>query len=250
MVKESAPLRGGLPGGGPTFTAPGLWTPDASPGRPLIAESRAMLATVAAVVRFKKGEIIYRNGENATAVFNIITGFVTCYRRLPGQKKHIVGFAFANDLIGLPQNGTYVNTAEAATAVTLYKISGPAIEARLRRHADLDFQLIGKLCHDLRDAQDHALLLSKRRAAARLGLFLLMLEARQGHDGAPGGEVFLPMRRSDIGSYIGISAEAVTRTLRELTQHGVIAFGDRRHMRIVDRALLEMIAQETWHPPG
>jgi CRP/FNR family transcriptional regulator len=208
-----------------------------------------MLATVAAVVRFQKGEIIYRNGENATAVFNIITGFVTCYRRLPGQKKHIVGFAFANDLIGLPQNGTYVNTAEAATAVTLYKISGPAIEARLRRHADLDFQLIGKLCHDLRDAQDHALLLSKRRAAARLGLFLLMLEARQVHDGAPDGEVFLPMRRSDIGSYVGISAEAVTRTLRDLTQHGVIAFRDRRHVRIVDRASLEMIVQEIWHPP-
>jgi len=230
--------------------APGLWTPEASPGRPLIAESRAMLATVAAIVRFKKGETIYRNGETATAVFNVITGFVTCYRLLPDQKKHIVGFAFANDLIGLPQNGTYVNTAEAATAVTLYKISGPAIEARLRRHADLDFQLIGKLCHDLRDAQDHALLLSKRRAAARLGLFLLMLEARQAWEGAPDGEVFLPMRRSDVGSYVGISAEAVTRTLRELTQHGVIAFRDRRHVRIVDRALLEMIAQETWHPPG
>jgi CRP-like cAMP-binding protein len=230
--------------------APGLWTHDASPARPLIAESRAMLATVAAIVRFKKGETIYRNGENATAVFNVITGFVTCYRLLPDRKKHIVGFSFANDLIGLPQNGTYVNTTEAATAVTLYRISGPAIEARLRRHADLDFQVIGKLCHDLRDAQDHGLLLSKRRAAARLGLFLLMLEARQACDGAPGGEVFLPMSRSDIGSYVGISAEAVTRALRELTQHGVIAFADRRHVRILDRALLETIVQETWHPPG
>jgi CRP-like cAMP-binding protein len=230
--------------------APSLWTPGARPGRPLIAESRAMLATVAAIVRFKKGETIYRNGENATAVFNIITGFVTCYRLLPERKKHIVGFAFAHDLIGLPQNGTYVNTAEAATAVTLYKISGPALEARLRRHADLDFQVIGKLCRDLREAQDHALLLSKRRAAARLGLFLLMLEARQACEGATGGEVFLPMRRSDVGSYVGISAEAVTRTLRELTRHGVIAFRDRRHVRIVDRGLLEMIAQETWHPPG
>lgn len=247
MVKDSAPVRRGLPGGGPAFMAPGLWTPDAGP---LLAESRAMLATVATIVRFRKGETIYRSGEDATAVFNIIAGFVTCYRLLPDGKKHIVGFAFANDLFGLPQNGIYVNTAEAASAVTLYKISGPALEVRLRRHADLDFQVIGKLCHDLRDAQDHALLLSKRRAAARLGLFLLGLEARQAHEGIRDGEVFLPMRRSDVGSYVGISAEAVTRTLRELTQHGVISFRDRRHVRIVDRPLLEMIVQETWHPPG
>jgi CRP/FNR family transcriptional regulator len=208
-----------------------------------------MLATVATIARFKKAETIDQNGENATAVFNIITGFATCYRLLPDRKKHIVGFAFANDLIGLPENGTYVNTAEAATAVTLYKISGPAIEARLRRHADLDFQVIGKLCHDLRNAQDHALLLSERRAAARLCLFLLMLEARQAHEGVPGGEVFLPMRRSDIGSYTGISAEAVTRALRELTQQGVIAFRDRQHVQIIDRALLEMIVPEACHLP-
>ncbi len=125
------------------------------------------------------------------------------------------------------------------------------MEARLRRHADLDFQVIGKLCHDLRSAQDHALLLSKRRASARLGLFLQMLEARQKtHAEVPGREIHVPMRRSDIGSYTGISAEAVTRTLRELVQQGVIAFSDRRHVRIVDHALLEMIVQETWHPPG
>jgi CRP/FNR family transcriptional regulator len=210
-----------------------------------------MLATLATIVRFKKGEIIYQAGEIATSVFNVIAGYVTCYRLSPDGKKHIVGFAFANDLIGLPENGVYVNTAEAVAAVTLYKISGPAMETRLRRHAGLDFQVIGKLCHELRDAQDHALLLSKRRAAARLGMFLLMLEARQKtHAEAPGREIYVPMRRSDIGSYTGISAEAVTRTLRELVQQGVIAFRDRRYVRIVDHALLEMTVQETWQPPG
>jgi CRP/FNR family transcriptional regulator len=250
MVKYATPVRRDLPGGGPSFMASGLWTPEASPGRPLIAEDRAMLATIATIVRFKKGETIYQDGENAAALFNMITGFVTCHRLLPGRKRHIVGFAVANDLIGLPQNGIYVNTAEAATAVTLYKISASAFEARLRQHADLEFQVIGKLCQVLRDAQDHALLLSKRRAAARLGMFLLMLEARQACQGTPDGEVFLPMRRSDIGSYVGISAEAVTRTLRDLSQHGVIAFHGRRHVRIVARASLEMIVQETWRPPG
>jgi CRP/FNR family transcriptional regulator len=227
--------------------APGLWTPVAGTGRPLIAESRAMLATLAAIVRFKKGETIYQNGEKATSVFNIINGMVRCYRPSPDRKKHIVRFAFANDLIGLPENGTYVNSAEAATAVTLYKMPGTAIEARLRRHPDLDFHVIGKLFRDLRNAQDHALLLSKRRAAARLSLFLQMLEARQAEEGAGNGEVFLPMSRSDIGSYAGISAEEVSRTLRELADSGAIRFKDRRHVEVTDRTALEMIASES--PP-
>ena len=69
-----------------------------------------------------------------------------------------------------------------------------APERRLYRKAGLDFLVICKLCHELREAQRHAYLLSRHRAAAKLALFLQMLEA---HGGTPGGlaaEVLLPMR--------------------------------------------------------
>ncbi len=78
----------------------------------------------------------------------------------------------------------------------------------------------------------------------KLGLFLQMLETQQVREGARGGEVFLPMSRSDIGSYAGITAEAVTRTLRTLAKHGVIGLRDRRHVQIIDRARLEMTVSE------
>jgi CRP/FNR family transcriptional regulator len=247
MAMDPSDIRRSLPGGGPSFSVPDLWVPGATPGGRLVAESRAMLATIATIVRYRKGETIYLEGEKAVAVFNIITGMVKSYRRLPNGQKYIVGFSFANDLIGLPLDGRYVNAAEAGSAVTLYKISGPAVEARLRRHPELDFQVIGRLCHELGQSQDHAFLLSKRRAAAKLGLFLQMLEARQVLDGATSGEVFLPMNRSDIGSYAGISAEAVTRTLREFADRGVIVFRDRRHIHIIDRARLGVAVSESLH---
>jgi CRP/FNR family transcriptional regulator len=236
--------RRGLPGGGPSFMVADLWSAGANPGRRLTAENRAMLAAISTIVRFRKGETICQQDKKAVAVFNVITGMVKSYRLSPDHKKHIVGFRFTNDLVGLPENGRYVNTAEAASAVTLYKMSGSAIEATLRRHSELDFQIIGRLCHVLHDAQDHALLLSKRHAAAKLGLFLQMLETRQVDEGAGSGEVFLPMSRSDIGSYTGISAETVSRTLRTLAQHHVIGFRDRRHVQIIDRLQLEMTVSD------
>jgi CRP-like cAMP-binding protein len=244
MHADRMNTRRGLPGGGPSFVVPDLWNSGANPGHRLIAEHRAMLASISTIVRFKKGETICREGEKAVAVFNVITGTVKVYRQLPANKQHIVGFRFANDLIGLPENGRYVNSSEAASAVTLYKISWPAVEATLRRNSYLDFQIICRLCHGLHDAQDHAFMLSKRRAAAKLGLFLQMLERRQSTDGAGNGEVFLPMCRSDIGSYAGISAEAVSRALRTLTDRGVIGFRDRRHVKIIDRAQLETTVSE------
>jgi CRP-like cAMP-binding protein len=60
---------------------------------------------------------------------------------------------FAHDLIGLAQNGSYVNSAEAVTTATLYRIPAAPLQARLRNYPDLDVQVISKLCHELREAQ-------------------------------------------------------------------------------------------------
>jgi len=53
------------------------------------------------------------------------------------------------------------------------------------------------------------------------------------------------MSRSDIGNYIGISLEAVSRSFRALSSRGVIAFRNRRHVKIIDRAGLNDIASES-----
>jgi CRP-like cAMP-binding protein len=240
----------GPPGGGPSIIVPDLWIPGEKPGRPLTDDERALLAVIATVSRYKKGETIYREGEQAAAVFNIVTGVVKSFKALPENEKYIVGFLFPNDLVGLAQYGQYVNSAEAVTAVTLYRIPTTALETRLRQNAKLDFEVIGKLCHDLREAQHHAFLLSKHRAIARVGLFVQFLETLQAAQREFTEEIYLPMTRSDIGAYLGISPEAVSRSFRELASHGAIALRDRRHLKIIDRALLEAAIAENQQPPA
>jgi CRP-like cAMP-binding protein len=96
----------------------------------------------------------------------------------------------------------------------------------------------------LREAQRHAFLMSKQRAIAKVGLFIQMLETHQAAQEQITGEVYLPMTRSDIGAYVGISPEAVSRSFRELVVHGAITFRDRRHVKIIDRARLEAAVAE------
>ncbi len=208
-----------------------------------------MLAVISTIARYRKGETIYREGASADYVFNLITGLVKSCISLPDKGQHVVGFLFPGDLIGLADEGTYVNSAEAVTPVTLYKMPVAALEARLRRNPNLDFHVICKLCHDLREAQRHAYFLSKHHAIAKLGLFLQMIETHQAAFGQPPGEVYLPMTRVDIGAYVGLSPEAVTRSLRELISRRAISMRDRRHVELIDRTRLEAAISE-FRPPA
>ena len=230
---------------GPNIIAPALWTSVEKSGRPLTAESQALLAAISTIVHFRKGDTIYTGGDRANAIFNIIAGVVKSYQTLPDGGQYIVGFLFANDLIGLAENGAYVNSAEAVTAATLYRIPTAPLEVRLRNHPDLDFHVISKLCHELREAQHHGFLLSKQHAIAKVGLFLQMLETNRASSGKILGEVHLQMTRKDVGAYVGISPEAVSRSLRELVSFGAISFRDRRHVQIINRARLEAAISAT-----
>lgn len=178
------------PKGGPSVVAPPLWGSASGNSRHVLTdETRAQLAAISSLVRFRKGERIYAQGDRADAVFNIITGVVKSYRSLPNARRHILSFLFRDDLLGLAEEGRYVNSAEAVTAVCGYRIPVTALEAKLSKDSGLDFQIICKLCHELREAQCHAFLLSRRHAVGRLGLFLQMLENYQTARSEGAGEI-------------------------------------------------------------
>lgn len=230
----------------PNFSSPGLWGPlRERPGRPLTNEERAQLAVISSIVRFGKGTVLYREGEPASAVFNLVAGVARAYRERPDGSQYIVGFLFPDDLFGLAEQGAYVNSAAAVTAVTAYRIPTTLLETKLRSDAALEFGVICKLCHELREAQRHAFLLSQRHAVAKIALFLQMLEGHQAARGESAEEVHLPMTRSDIAAYVGVSLEAVSRSFRQLSSRGVIALTGRRNVRILSRDDLEAVASHT-----
>jgi CRP/FNR family transcriptional regulator, anaerobic regulatory protein len=230
--------------GGPSVTGRLLWASSgANTVQLLTDEDRALLAPIGSAIQLKEGAKIFRQGDDAAAVFNVIHGVVKVYRTLPDGTERIMSFMFPGDLLGLPEEGKYVLSARAVTAVTVYRFLVPALESLLRANAALEFRLLSKVCHELHEVGRHSVIVARRPGLAKIALFLQMLES---HQPAGGGtdEVYIPMSRSDIADYVAMSSEAVSRTFRALADLGVIGFRDKRHATIIDRARLETIAAQ------
>jgi len=238
MLDLLTPARGE----GPAIRALDPWTSSAGRMRQLLSrDERAGLAALATVVRHRKGEIIYRQGSPADAVFNIVTGAVAAFHTTPDGREHMVALLLPEDIFGLSAERRYANSARALTPVTLYRLPVTALRTHLLHDPALEFHLICKLAQELRQSQRHALLLGQRRAYARLAMFLQLIEELQVARGGKAGEIFLPMHRSDIGEYLGMTLSAVSRAFAALTARGIIALRDRNHVRIADRSAFERL---------
>jgi CRP-like cAMP-binding protein len=231
-------------GHGPAIRALDTWTASAGRMSQLFTDDeRARLAVMSSIARFKKGEIIYQEGDPADAVFNLSSGVVTAYKKAPDGSEHVVAFLLADDLFGLSAEGLYTNSTRALTAVTAYRLPTTALRRRLTKDAELEFHVICKLCQELRQAQRHAFLLSQRSAVTKLAMFLQLFQQLQIAKGEPpAADIHLPIDRSDISQYIGMTLAAVSRAFRTLTARGIIRVRDRHHVRIAHRSGFEKIA--------
>jgi CRP/FNR family transcriptional regulator len=191
---------------------------------------------------FQKGQKIYRAGDPSDAVYNIISGVVMTFVIAPDRRELINAFLFTEDLFGLSEEGRYSSSAEAVTPVTAYRLPVAKLQGHLPRDADLEFHVICKLCHELRQAQRHAFLISKRDATARLAIFLQLMEELQINRDEPANEIHLPMNRIEIGKYVGLSAAALSRAFAKLEADGVVEQRNRRHLKVKDRAAFTKLA--------
>jgi CRP-like cAMP-binding protein len=207
----------------------------------LSEEQRRHLAQLATVRHFPARGVIYRAGADADAVFIISEGAVKSFRDLPSGRCRIAAFFFADDLFGLAAAGRYVNTAQAMTAATVYRLEVKVLTDAFRQDSELELRFLCKAVHELREAQHHTIIVARRHAAGRIAMLLRMLERNNGGD-ARRSDVFIPMTRSDIANYLGLSLETVVRASRRLESQGIVHFVDRHHARILDRQRFETLA--------
>ena len=185
--------------------------------------------------------MVFHAGDAAASVFLIGTGVVKSFRELPSGRRRIAAFWFAGDIFGLAEAGCYVNSVQTITPVRLYELDIETMTGLFKRNAELELQFLCKTFHILRDAQHHNIIVGRRDAAGRLAMLLALLQRQSG--GAHGPlEVTIPMTRSDIASYLGLSLEAVVRATRRLELEGIVEFVGRHLARILDRQRFEALA--------
>jgi CRP/FNR family nitrogen fixation transcriptional regulator len=201
----------------------------------------ALMGHAGLVVRefsYKKDEEIYGEDEPAEYVYQVIRGAVRTYKLLSDGRRQIGAFHLPGDVFGLESGMDHRLAAEAVIDTTVRLVKRRSLE----QAAGIDIKVARKLwtitAGDLRHAEDHMVLLGRKSAMERVANFLLEMDRRL----ADAGMMALPMCRRDIGDYLGLTLETVSRALSQLHNEGVLGFfgarqivlRNRQHLRNMD----------------
>ena len=213
--------------------------------RPLTPRERQQLANIATRLQLPRGHIIYRAGDPADSVFINGGGVVTAYAELASGNRHVAGFRFHADIFGLAEDGKYVNTTRASTPVTVFRLPVSDLAPILQHDAGLQFQFLCKLVDELRQAQRKTIILQRRDAVGRIAMFLDLLH-HVSRDPQTPNRINLPMTRTDIGAFLNLTPESVSRACRRLTDDGIVEF-DAQGARLTNRRRFDDLVAGVGH---
>jgi CRP/FNR family transcriptional regulator, anaerobic regulatory protein len=193
-------------------------------------------------VRLKKGESLYRQGDPLTAVYGIKFGTLKTEYALQDGREQITGFHLPGEMLGLDGIGEnhYQSNAIALEDSEACVVRFSDFENLARQIPSLQHQFHRILSRELTQDQRHLLSLGSLRAEERLASFLLNLSDRLAARGYSPTEYHLRMSREEIGSYLGIQLETVSRLFSRFTESGLIQI-KQRHIKLIDMdGLLEL----------
>lgn len=192
--------------------------------------------------RFERRQTLVSEGEPATEVFNLVEGVVRMTKLLADGRRAIVGFVYAGSFLGLSAATVYTYSAEAITPVTACHFPRRKLEAMCTEVPELEHRLRDMTGRELMAAQNQMLTLSRKSLDERVASFLVELAEQQGGAGAAPERLALPMTRSDIADYLGLTIETVSRCLTSMMRRGFIEQPDKRHIRVRDWPTLRSLA--------
>jgi CRP/FNR family transcriptional regulator len=209
---------------------------------PLDTQELAQLSALMTPVELDAGAPLFDEGEAAGNVFNVTSGTIKVYKLLPDGRRQVTGFLFPGDFLGLAKQETYAFSAEAVTVSTLCRFPRHKLEALMQRLPKIEQRLLRISSNELVAAQEQMLLLGRKTAREKVASFLLMLSKRACQRGQPGDAIAVPMSRTDIGDYLGLTTETVSRTFTQLKQDGIIQLLPDHKVKLAQRDSLEEIA--------
>jgi CRP/FNR family transcriptional regulator len=209
----------------------------------LCAEDLARVENVVyARRRLKRGDPLYKAGTEFSAIYAIRSGFFKTSLVDGEGREQVTGFSMGGELMGLEGlgAGAYQGTAVALEDSEVCVLPYALIEEMAREVPALQRHLHAVLAREI--VRDHGvmMLLGSMRAEERLATFLLNLSRRFVRRGYSASDFHLRMTREELGSYLGLKLETVSRLFSRFQEDGLIEV-QQKHVRIVDTAGLERI---------
>jgi CRP/FNR family transcriptional regulator, anaerobic regulatory protein len=198
--------------------------------------------------KVRAGQSLYRRGDAFGFVYAVRSGTFKSELELADGREQVSGFHMAGELMGLDglAQGRHASSATALedaevcaipySQLSDLSVGSPALQAVVTRLMSREI------------VREHSLmmLLGSMNAEERLAAFLLNISQRMKARGWSPSEFHLRMSRAEIGSYLGMKLETVSRTFSAFAQQGLLEV-DKRHIRIVDLEGLARLFEMRMH---
>ena len=192
--------------------------------------------------RIKRGSALFSNGDKFSALYAIRVGFFKTCVATEGGRDQVTGFQMAGEIMGLDG---IVGDRHTCDAVALEDAEVCVMPYDRIEDLSRDVPALQTHVHRIMSREivrDHGvmLLLGSMRAEERLAAFLLNLVQRLQARGFSSSELVLRMTREEIGSYLGLKLETVSRTFSKFAEEGIVEV-KQRHVRILSSDALRAI---------
>lgn len=185
--------------------------------------------------RIKKDQPMYSAGDHFTYIYAVRSGTFKSSLTLANGREQVSGFHLSGELMGLDgvASGAHASNATALEDTEVCAIPYTRLEELSSGTSGMQHVVSRLMGREIVREQSLMMLLGSMNAEERLAAFLLNHSKRLNVLGYSANEFHLRMSRADIGSYLGMKLETVSRTFSAFQRKGVLEV-DRRHIRILD----------------
>jgi CRP/FNR family transcriptional regulator, anaerobic regulatory protein len=190
-----------------------------------------------------RGDHLFRIGDPFQSLYAVRSGSLKTYATSEDGQEQVMGFHLPGELVGLDAiaDGHHPLAAKALETTSVCEIPFGELETLSNQLPTLQHQLLRVMSQEIRDDEQNMVTLGQKSAEERLASFLIGISGRFGRRGFSENQFNLSMSRSDIGNYLGLALETVSRLFTRFQNEGLLHV-DRKHIELLDRERLCMFA--------
>jgi CRP/FNR family transcriptional regulator len=190
-----------------------------------------------------RGDHLFRGGERFRSLYVVKTGSVKTYAPSEEGGEQVLGFHLPGEIIGLDaiDKACHACSAKVLETSAICEVPFQRFEELAASIPSLQHQMYRLLSKEIGQDADMLLLLGKKNAEERLAAFLTSMSSRLSKRGLSPTDFYLSMSRHEIGSYLGLAVETVSRLFTRFQEDGLLRV-DRKHVEVLDLGALELMA--------
>ncbi len=189
-----------------------------------------------------RGDFLFRNGDRFRSLYVVKTGSVKSFAPSPEGGEQVLGFHLPGEIIGLDaiEKDAHACSAKVLETSAICEIPFARLEELTAAIASLQHQMYRLLSKEISHDTDMLLLLGKKSAEERLAAFLVSMSKRLQRRGLSPTDFYLSMSRHEIGNYLGLAVETVSRLFTRFQDEGLMLV-DRKHIQLLNLEALDAL---------